>query len=194
MKGFSVLALNILAAAVISSTVRADDGALRFKGNLTTASCMINNGESGAGNNILVHMGSFRFADLRPAKPGVGWVNSPSRLVSIVIECTEADDFSGVALQLDAQAGGTGMDPDDKRLLALAPGGAKGAAIALLDLSGYIIDLSNAPKISKTFQAVSPDTGDPIVMLRFSVAYAKTTGPEVYGVANASLPFVVTYE
>lgn len=193
MKKLSVLALSLLAAAALSNPANAANGTLQFNGDLTNATCSITDGPGGpVMSDILVELGAVSFADLATATPGVGKVTGVVSNVTLFATCADADAYTGIAMQLDPRAG-TGVDRHDDRLLALASGGASGAAIAVVDRTNTIINMADSPKITALLTATNP-AGGRLAFVRFGATYLKTAGTEAPGVANASLPFVVTYE
>ncbi|MDR6915977.1 major type 1 subunit fimbrin (pilin) [Pseudomonas sp. 3296] len=194
MKKLSFIALAIAAAAAMSSTANAASGTLQFTGNLTAASCTVTPGgdASGTGNNIVVDMGSVSFADLETAAPGNGSVGVAVTDLSFDIGCTGVGAYDTVVMNFDPQAG-SGRDTSDARLLALSPGGAAGAAIAVVDGSRNIIDMSKDPEVRAAL-TVNASTGAGTAKIDLAAAYLRTTGAQTPGAANGSLPFVLTYE
>ncbi|KAA0983001.1 type 1 fimbrial protein [Pseudomonas sp. ANT_J12] len=195
MKKLSFIALAIAAAAAMSSTANAASGTLQFTGNLTAASCTVTPGgdaSAGAGSNIVVDMGSVSFSDLETAAPGKGSVGVAVTDLSFDIGCTGVGAYDTVVLNFDPQAG-SGRDTADARLLALAPGGAAGAAIAVVDGNRNIIDMSKDPEVRAAL-TVDAGTGAGTAQINLAAAYLRTTGAQTPGAANGSLPFVLTYE
>lgn len=194
MKAASLLALAVLAGA-LSSTANAANGTLQFQGNLQTGSCGIvpvDFTQPGLVDFVDVDMGQASFADMQEAAAVTGVVNNPER-IAFNLECNGADDATRfVNLKFDT-ANGSGLDRIDNRLLALAPGGAGGAAIALVDNNNRLIDLSSAPELRERLGVSVPGAAR-FANFRFGAAYLKTSAAPVEGVANATLPFLVTYE
>ncbi|NUU38981.1 fimbrial protein [Pseudomonas sp. C2B4] len=195
MKKLSFIALAIAAAAVMSTTANAATGTLQFTGNLTAASCTVTPGgdaSAGPGSDILVDMGSVSFSDLETASPGRGSVGVAVTDLSFDVSCSGVGAYNTVVMNFDPQAG-TGRDASDSRLLALATGGAAGAAIAVVDNNRNIIDMSNDPEVRAAL-TVNAGTGAGTAKIDLAAAYLRTTGPQTPGAANGSLPFVLTYE
>lgn len=195
MKKLSFIALAIAAAAVMSNTANAATGTLQFTGNLTAAACSVIPGgdaSAGPGSDINVDMGTVSFADLETATPGKGQVGVAVTDLSFEVNCSGAGAYDNVVMNFDPQAG-SGLDVTDARLLALASGGATGAAIALVDGARNIIDMSNDPEVrgALTFDDA---TGAGTAKFDLAAAYLRTSAAQVVGVANGSLPFVLTYE
>ncbi|KAA0983004.1 type 1 fimbrial protein [Pseudomonas sp. ANT_J12] len=195
MKKTSLLALAIVAHAALSSSAFAASGTLQFNGELNNASCTVTPGgdaSAGTGNNILVDMGDVSFADLQVASPGVGNVGVAVTDLNFDIGCPSGvGALSSVIMSFDPNSG-SGLDSIDGRLLALSPGGASGAAIALVNSANDIIDMSSAPSISAPLDIDEDGVGTANIALR--ATYLRTSGAEVPGAANGSLPFVLRYE
>jgi type 1 fimbria pilin len=194
MKKLSFIALAIAAAAAMSTTANAATGTLQFTGNLTAAACTVTPGgdaSGGAGSDIIVDMGSVSFSDLETASPGQTTVGAAISDLSFDVGCSGVGAFNTVVMNFDPQSG-TGRDASDSRLLALASGGASGAAIAVVDGSRNIIDMSNDPEVRA---ALTVDAGG-VGTAKFDLAatYLRTSGTQTPGAANGSLPFVLTYE
>ncbi|NUU34858.1 fimbrial protein [Pseudomonas sp. C2B4] len=193
MKKISILALSLLAAAAMATNANASNGTLQFNGNLTDATCSITavgGAASQSGSDVIIDLGTVSFGDLRTATPGVGTVTGFNDF-SFRLDCTGAQQFQSLVLNFDPRSG-TGVDRNDSRLLALAPGGASGAAVAVTDAQGQIINLSSTQRLIANLTG----TGGPgrFAFFDMGAAYLKTSGPEMVGVANASLPFVITYQ
>lgn len=192
MKKISLLALAV--AAVMSSSAFAETGTLVFTGNLNAGSCTVTpGGDAGAGANageIAVDMGDVSFNDLETAASGTPTVGAAFTEIDLGLSCTSVGTATSVVMSFDP-VGGTGVDATDGRLLALAAGGATGAAIALVDDSNTILDLSANPEITAPL-TVAAGVGTADISLR--ATYIKNGVAEVAGVADASLPFLLSYE
>lgn len=195
MKNISLMALAIAASAAMSGTVFAASGVLQFVGELRHGSCSVTPGgdaRAGSGKDVLVDMGNVSFADLEVAAPGVDNVGVAVSDLNFDIGCPGGiGRLSNVRMVFDPNIG-SGLDSVDGRLLALLPGGASGAAIALVDSNNDIIDMSSAPEIKAPLRLDKDGAGTANIALR--ATYLKTAGTEVPGAANGSLPFVLRYE
>jgi len=192
MKKRSFIALAI--AAAMSTGANANDGTLQFTGNLTASSCTVTPGgdaSGGAGKNILVDMGTVPFNELQDASSVTSTVDATLADISLEIDCGGTGSFNTLVMTFDPYAG-SGFDTSDYRLLGLAGGGAEGAAIALVDNStGKLIDLYGKPTVHAQLLG---NGNSKTASVQLGATYLRTAGDEKPGVANASLPFVLTYE
>ena len=192
MKNISLLALAV--AAVMSSSAFAETGTLNFTGNLNASTCTISpGGDAGAGASagvIDITMGDVSFDDLATVSGGT--VSAAFTDIDLGLSCTSAGTNTAVVMSFDP-VGGTGLDASDNRLLGLAAGGATGAGIALVDATNQIIDLGSDPKIRAPL-TVDAGTGVGTADLALRATYVGNGEAEVAGVANASLPFLLSYE
>ncbi|NUU38977.1 fimbrial protein [Pseudomonas sp. C2B4] len=195
MKKISLLALAIAASGAFSGSALAANGTLQFNGDLNNASCSVTPGGDasvGPGSNILVDMGDVSFGDLEVASPGVGNVGVAVADLNFDIGCPSGvENLNTVVMNFDPNTG-SGLDRVDGRLLGLLPGGAGGAAIALVNSANDIIDMSSAPRVSAPLSIDNAGVGTANIALR--ATYLKTAGAEVPGAANGTLPFVLRYE
>lgn len=192
MKNISLLALAV--AAVMSTSAFAETGTLNFTGNLNTSTCTIApGGDAGAGANpgvIDVAMGDVSFDDL--ATVAGGTVSAAFTDIDLGLSCTAVGANTAVVMSFDPQ-GGTGLDAMDNRLLGLAAGGATGAGIALVDGTNQIIDLGANGEIRAPL-TVDAGTGVGTADLALRATYVGNGDAQAAGVANASLPFLLSYE
>ncbi|HEF4761176.1 TPA: type 1 fimbrial protein [Pseudomonas putida] len=195
MKKLCVLTMPFVLGAAFSGDANAIGGTLQFQGELTHASCAVKPGgdaSAGSGDEILIHMGNVSFAGLETARPGNGDVGVTVADIDFSIGCPSASDRLDTVVMHFDPATGSGLDPVDSRLLAFTPGGARGAAIALVNSDNDIIDMSRAPSVRTPLNIDKDGVATANIALR--ATYLKTAGTAVPGVANASLPFVLRYE
>ncbi|SDU51356.1 fimbrial protein [Pseudomonas yamanorum] len=192
MKQISLIALAM--AAAVSSNAFAETGTLTFTGNLNTSTCTVTpGGSAGSGGSagvIDVAMGDVSFADLGTVA-GDGSVGASFTPIDLGLECSEATGKTSVVMSFDP-ASGSGLDASDNRLLSLASGGATGAGIALINSNNKIIDLGAGEEIKAPLTVDGSGEGTADFALR--ATYVSNGGTEAAGVANASLPFLLTYE
>lgn len=191
MKKISLLALRVLGASTIALCAHADDGTLQINGDLTDATCSFTavGGGSLVGSSVVIDMGTVSFGDLQVAASGVDTVRT-FKDFAFRVDCTGADQFQRLVMNFDPRSG-TGTDTGDNRLLALAPGGASGAALALTTAKGEIIHLTSTQR--PTTPLLTTGGVGQFAFFDLGATYLKTTGAQVPGAANASLPFVITY-
>ncbi|ARU88919.1 hypothetical protein B9K09_13500 [Pseudomonas sp. M30-35] len=192
MKKISLLALAV--AAVMSSGAFAETGTLNFTGNLNTSTCTVApGGDAGAGAGagvVDVDMGDVSFSDLSTVA-GDGTVSAAFTDIDLGLSCTAATGKTAVVMSFDPQSG-SGLDAMDNRLLSLAAGGATGAGIALVDGTNQIIDLGANGEIRAPLTVDGAGVGTADMALR--ATYVSNGDTQVGGAANASLPFLLTYE
>ncbi|PXX73156.1 Pilin (type 1 fimbria component protein) [Pseudomonas sp. LAMO17WK12:I10] len=180
-----VLATGILATSVVAPLVQAATNIV-FRGELVAASCIVSG--NGSPGDIEVNMGSVSIADLGTGAPG-----DYGAQTSIELDINCASGMAGLrTVKMNfAPRSGSGLNPDDNRLLALTPGGASGVGIALIDESNAIVNLGAGETINAALQ-VNGDTASATLNMR--AAYISAGAPAQVGIANATMPFTLTYE
>lgn len=185
-----VLVSSIIAAATFAQLSQAKTGDINFTGELIAASCSVSGGGAGGGpNSINVPMGKVSIDDLGDGSAGDFGAETA---VNLDIDCASgAGGLTSVIMNF-APRSGSGLDADDTRLLQLTSGGAAGVGIALINDTNTIIDLGSAETVKAALTAGS-NPGEATAKLNLRAAYIKTTTPTA-GVANATMPFTLSYE
>lgn len=193
MKRLGLYTLLIIGLTATANS-HANNGAVAFSGNITTPTCAVTAGgaASGTGAGISLNFGEVSMSDLRL---GGEWADIPNRNFSLIVTCT--GNMTGYRLAratLDA-AGGSGINPQDRRLLHLTAGStAEGVGLSIWEPRvglGAILDLSTNPGVSADFQTVGTNV---VATINLHAMYARTSAAPRAGTANATLPFTVTYE
>lgn len=199
---------SLLAAAVASLVVgnaMAADGTINFTGEIVAASCTMTGGAGtsvggGKGNQIIdVNLGKVSSDALGTTAGGAiaGGTN-----INLELDCgNTGTGLKVVKVKFAPNAGGSGTDLDDTRLLKIT-GGANPAAqnvgIGIFDSNNKLIDLG-ANDLGITGDLVEDKT-DPqnikySAKLNLVAGYVRTSSkPVVAGEANGTLPFTLTYE
>ncbi len=199
---------SLLAAAVASLVVgnaMAADGTINFTGEIVAASCTMTGGAGtsvggGKGNQIIdVNLGKVSVDSLGTTAGGAiaGGTN-----INLELDCGNTGaGLKVVKVKFAPNAGGSGTDPDDTKVLKIT-GGANPAAqnvgIGIFDSNNKLIDLG-ANDLGITGDLVEDKT-DPqnikySAKLNLVAGYVRTNSkPVVAGEANGTLPFTLTYE
>ncbi len=185
------VAMSALSSVAMAQTVTKVDGTINFEGKITSDTCKVSSvtGDAGA---INVKMGTVAADD-------IGTVAAPKRLTegtgsaNFEVVCKKGAKvsmkFAGKAAELSA----------DKKTLRVnngntSAGFAQGVGIAVYEGTGATanaFDLSNGDLLAQT--EVPAEGGS--VNVRFAAAYVAADATKVKpGIANASLPFTLSYE
>ncbi|CAJ0883695.1 hypothetical protein R20233_02900 [Ralstonia sp. LMG 32965] len=189
LAGVAMSALS--SAAMAQTTPTSVDGVINFQGTILSDTCKVSSLTGDAGT-INVDMGKIAADD-------IGTVAAPKRLTSgagsanFDVVCKTGAKvsmkFAGKAADLSA----------DKKTLRVnsgntAAGFAQGVGIAVYEGTGAganAYDLSSGNLLAQT---TLPATGG-AVNVRFAAAYVAADATKIKpGIANASLPFTLTYE
>lgn len=192
-------ALLVLFSALFVGSVQpsaAVGGKISFVGEITNTTCDVGvgGGVSGTTNNISVNLGKVSSSDVLAAG-STSSAGVASNLGGLTVTCANgSSDISSVVMVFDPAAG-TGINPNDAKLLQIAPGGAEGVGIALFDQNNKVIDLSNSSSSANNIQSpVKWDaSGKATVNMSFRAAYVKDGKTLKAGKANGTLPFILKY-
>jgi major type 1 subunit fimbrin (pilin) len=175
--------LSAVIAMTVSGGAFAANGSIEFKGSINNDACTVTT--AGSGNAIIeVPMGTVSIEDVGTAAAPI-IVGSSSSDVGMDVTCKSAGKvtmtFAAPAANL--QQGNT--------VLNLNTGStAKGVGIAVYQTGSTApLNLLNGKMIDGT-EVASGET----LRASFSAAYVAGTGAKTAGTANASLPFVLSYE
>lgn len=182
---------TLSAAAMAQTTPTSVDGVINFQGTILSDTCKVSSLAGDAGT-INVDMGTIAADD-------IGTLTAPKNLANgagsanIDVVCKTGAKvsmkFAGKTAELSA----------DKKTLRVnngntAAGFAQGVSIAVYEGTGAganAFDLSNGDLLAQT---TVPSTGG-AVNVRFAAAYVAADPTKIKpGIANASLPFTLTYE
>jgi major type 1 subunit fimbrin (pilin) len=185
------VAMSALSTAAMAQTAASVDGVINFQGTILSDTCKVSSLTGDAGT-INVNMGTIAADD-------IGTVAAPKRLASgagsanFDVVCKSGAKvsmkFAGKASELSA----------DKKTLRVNNGNtgagfAQGVGIAVYEGTGAganAFDLSNGDLLAQT---ELPASGGAI-NVRFAAAYVAADAAKIQpGVANASLPFTLSYE
>ncbi|MFK1433114.1 fimbrial protein [Pseudomonas aeruginosa] len=200
----SISMKSLLAAAVASLVVgnaMAADGTINFTGEIVAASCTMTGGAGtsvggGKGNQIIdVNLGKVSVDSLGTTAGGAiaGGTN-----INLELDCgNTGTGLKVVKVKFAPNAGGSGTDTDDTRLLKTT-GTAKNVGIGIFDTNNKLIDLG-ANDLGITGNLVEDDT-DPqkikyTAKLNLVAGYVRTNADlPIAGEANGTLPFTLSYE
>jgi type 1 fimbria pilin len=176
----------------LATQVQANAGIVSFNATITAPTCTIaaTGAATGSGNNISLNFGDLPITLLQP---GNIW-GSHGRDFILVVTCPgPMTGFTRARATFTATSGGSGIDPEDPRLLRLTTEStASGVAVGIWPSSaGAPLDLSTNPSLIGNF-ALSG--GNAVASIRTSAIYSRTSGIPRAGSAKATLPFTLTYE
>jgi major type 1 subunit fimbrin (pilin) len=182
-----IFATSIVVSSAAATFAHASTNIV-FRGELVAASCVVSG--NGSPGDIEVNMGRVSIADLGTG--GAGDYGAET-FIDLDVDCASGMAGLNTVKMNFAPRSGSGLNPDDNRLLALDPGvgTASGVGIALIDGSNAIVNLGTGETINSPL-LVSSDTATARLTMR--AAYIRAGGPAQVGIANATLPFTLTYE
>ena len=192
MRKISLIA-SLFAISSIVPVAQAATGTIEFKGVLTAATCQIT---GPTGSTITIPLGTISIEDV-PATGGTPPVATGSTFFNV--ECAGTAGVNTVAMKFDPAAG-SGLDKDSVDLLRLAPAiganvNATGVGIGLLNESNALIKLGSGETFDNALMADGTDPNKSTAKISLRAAYFKTTGnTPTAGVANATMPFTLTYK
>ena len=182
---------TLSAAAMAQTTPTSVDGVINFQGTILSDTCKVSSLTGDAGT-INVNMGTIAADD-------IGTVAAPKRLTAGA-GAANMDVICKAGAKVSMKfAGKTAELSADKKTLRVnngntAAGFAQGVGIAVYEGTGagaIAFDLSNGNLLPET---TVPSTGG-AVNVRFAAAYVAADPTKIKpGIANASLPFTLTYE
>ncbi|WXL25667.1 fimbrial protein [Ectopseudomonas mendocina] len=197
----SIKVLSVLAASMLASSVMANDGTLNFRGEIVAASCELTGGSGtvvggDASNQIIdIDMGKVSVDSIANAA-GNGSI-AASKNINLNLDCGgTGTGLTSVNVAFDP-ASGSGYDATNSALLALEAGGATGVGIGLYDTSSKLIDLRAGEYF--TAPLVEADDGQGGLAytadLNIRASYVANGDATIEpGLANATLPFTITYQ
>jgi major type 1 subunit fimbrin (pilin) len=183
----------LLAISVVSPiTATANQGLIAFDGNVTSPTCTVagTGAASGSGSGITLNFGDIRITDLQSADT---WSAAVGKAFNLVVTCPGNMSGYRTARATLTPAAGSGVDPNDGRLLRLTSGSvAKGVAVGLWSsTTSGPLNLSSNPDLIGPF-VVTGANG--IATISVNAIYSRTAATPVAGTALATLPFSLTYE
>lgn len=198
-----LLALAITAAA--ANSAMAADGTITFTGEIIAASCSlgatgsspsVTPGEEAKGKNLIVALGKVSKSGI--GVPGGQGVINTAKNIDLALDCTEATDLTSVTMSFDPKSG-SGLHPQDSRLLNLTGAGTAGVAtnvgIGLYNGNNELLNLGS--EASVTGALTKSGEGAEAVWktnLNLRAGYVQA-GPTAItaGTANGTLPFLLSY-
>lgn len=185
---WSLLALTDLAIG----SAHGATGALQLSGTLSTQTCSVAaaGAATGSGGSITLDFERVPIAELQPFDI---WVPSHGKNFTLIITCTGLPNPNTQARANFYPASGSGLDPNDSRLLKLdAQSTARGVGVALWDPNAATpLNLSENPPLFGLFSAVGANH---VATISIAALYARTSANTSGGTANAALPFLLSYE
>lgn len=195
----SIFLRHILAATVsgaLASSAMAHDGTINFTGEVTSVSCSL---KAGAGSSVTGSQGSTKVevamgkisADAVPATGNA----ANSAYINLTLDCgNTAPNLTTVEMRFDPLSG-SGLDTFNNTLLKVK-GGATGVAIGIYDQTANKLlnlaanDILTSALTTAGTGATSSTTG----IFNMRAAYLANGDAVVPGIANAELPFTLTYK
>lgn len=178
-----------LASPIVAN---ANQGIIGFDGNITSPTCTVagTGAASGSGTGITLNFGDLRMSDLQSADT---WSAAVGRAFNLVVTCPGNMSGYSTARATLTPAAGSGVDPNDSRLLRLTSGSvARGVAVGLWSsTTSGPLNLSTNPSLTGPF-VVTGASG--IATINVNAIYSRTAAVPVAGTASATLPFSLTYE
>lgn len=187
----------LLGLTALATSAMAADGMLSFSGEVVAASCSI---RAGAGSTVTGEEGNQRI-DVKLGKVSLDSLTSSGSSLPVAgvninlnLDCgATATGLKTVRLKFDPSSG-SGIDPDNVSLLKTT-GTAKGVGIGLYDLNNKLLNLSG----NETFDAPLVSVGDIDepqykASINLRAAFVANGDDMAPGLANATLPFTLTYE
>jgi type 1 fimbria pilin len=176
----------------LATQVQANAGIVNFNATITAPTCTVaaTGAATGSGNNISLNFGD---SPITPLQPGPIW-GSHGRDFILMVTCPgPMTGFTRARAPFTATSGGSGIDPEDPRLLRLtSESTASGVAVGVQPSSaGAPLDLSSNPSLIGHF-ALSG--GNAVASIPTSAIYSRTSGIPRAGSAKATLPFTLTSE
>lgn len=197
IKSFKLL--SFMAASLLAGSAMASDGTLNFTGEIIAASCELTGGSgtsvggSGGSQIINIDMGKVSIDSIGNTAEGS---ITAGKNINLDMDCGgTGTGLTSVKVAFDP-ASGSGFDTKNNALLAIAPGGASGVGIGLFGTDSKLLDLRageyfTAPLVeSDDGQGGKNYTAD----LNIRASYVANGGAITAGVANATMPFTITYQ
>jgi type 1 fimbria pilin len=170
-------------------------GTVRFTGTYVDKSCSVETGDL----KQKINMGDVAFTNM-PSVSGASFVTQGVRKITLEVFCASRGSFRTIVMTFKATTGGTGVDPNDRRLLKVTGTGggnaAKGGAIAIVAVNegNRIINLGSTFDNTIVGNLKSVGGGAGYGTVEVGAAYVLNGKAIKAGVANSSLPFEISYE
>jgi major type 1 subunit fimbrin (pilin) len=185
---FSMMAIFI---SIHSPFAESNSGTVNFSGSVSAPTCTVSGsaGASGSGNGIIVSMGDVPITELTSGN----WVGAHSKPFVLTALCPgNMAGYTRTRFTFNAP-GGSGVDPNDTRMLRLSAGSrATGVAIGVYVSGSFApLNMSAAPSTTGNFVASG---GNSTARIDLRAQYKRTSATPMAGSASARLPLTLTYE
>lgn len=183
----SILAVGVSSVTLVTPSY-ANSGSVTFTGSVTAPTCTVagSAGAAGSGTGITVGMGDVPIDEIVPGN----WVGAHSRSFVLTVTCPGDLGYQYARTTFNAAAG-SGIDPQDTRMVRLTAGGAEGVAVGIYVAGSYPpVDMTGSPSIRTAFTG----TGPTVAVMNLRAQYKRTTAAPKAGTASATLPFTLSYE
>lgn len=196
----SIKVLSVLAASLMATSVMANDGTLNFTGEIIAASCELTGGSGTtvggeASNQIIdIDMGKVSIDSIQSAA-GNGTI-AAGKNINLNLDCGgTGTGLTSVNVAFDP-ASGSGFDAQNSALLAIEAGGAAGVGIGLYDTSSNLLDLRAGEYFSAPLTEADDGEGGKVYTADLNIRAAYVGNGETIepGLANATLPFTISYQ
>jgi major type 1 subunit fimbrin (pilin) len=169
----------------------ANSGTVTFSGSVSAPTCTVSGSEgaTGSGNGLTVPMGDVPINELTAGN----WVPEHNRSFVLTVLCPgNMAGYSRARFTFNAP-GGSGVDPDDTRMLRLSAGSqARGVAVGIY-VSGSVapLNMGAAPSTTGNFVVAG---GNSTARVDLRAQYKRTSAAPRAGSASATLPLTLSYE
>lgn len=187
--------LAVTVSGALASSAMAADGTINFTGEVSAVSCKLT---GGPGSTVTGSQGAAK-VDVSLGKvsadsvPAGGKISASSTYINLLLDCgSTATGLSAVEMRFDPLSG-SGLDTHNNSLLQTT-GGAKGVGIGIYDHGNKLLNLAANDSITSTLTTGTGATPSTTGTFSMRAAYLANGEPIVPGVANAELPFTLTYK
>lgn len=181
----------LIFTASAAPRAHANTGTVNFSGSVSEPTCTVSaSGRgSGNGNGMQISLGDVRINDITS---GI-WQSVNDRAFVLAVTCPgNMAGYTRARVTFNAP-GGSGVDPDDTRMLKLTGAStARGVAVGLyLGGQGTPLNMNAAPSVTGNFTVSG---GNSIARINMHAQYKRTPATPNPGSAFATLPLTMTYE
>jgi type 1 fimbria pilin len=188
---YPAMLTSLVLAFLTSPPVHADSADVQFRGSVAAPTCTVSGtgNASGTGEGIALNMGVVLVNQLLPA----GQWASHGKTINLRVDCPGRMGGYLTARATFDSLGGSGVDPNDGRLLRLSGDStAQDVAVGVWRPgSAAPLDLRTRPSLTGR---LLPSGGDTRAEIAVSILMSRTSAAPSSGTAHAQLPFLLSYE
>jgi major type 1 subunit fimbrin (pilin) len=183
--------MMVIFLASHGAPAQSNSGTVNFSGSVSAPTCTVSGsaGASGSGNGITVPMGDVPITELTSGD----WVSAHSNSFVLTALCPGSmAGYTRTRFTFNAP-GGSGVDPNDTRMLRLSAGSqARGVAVGVYVSGSFApLNMGAAPSTTGNFVVSG---GNSMARIDLRAQYKRTSAVPMAGSANATLPLTLTYE